>query len=94
MLLNLSGEITAIATAVLAGLAFNTALFAFFAWRGQFAQIKVLGDQLTEQRKINEEQTEVLDLQVTELGESLKEHKREAVEAPMATELGFRYPGA
>ena len=42
--------------------------------------LRIQSDQLAEQRRINERQTEVLALQAAELRESLAERKREAVE--------------
>jgi len=48
-----------------------TARYAIRAFRTQ-------SDQLADQKKVNAKQTEVLDLQVTELRESLAERKREA----------------
>ena len=87
MSVDLSGEITAIATAVLAVFAIVTAIFAVRAFRKQSQEVsdqasmlKVQSKQLAEQRKINERQTEVLELQAAELRESLEERKREAVE--------------
>ncbi len=85
MSLNLSGEITAIATAVLAVFAIITAVYAVRAFRKQSQEVsdqanllKVQSDQLAEQRNINARQTDVLELQVAELRESLDERKREA----------------
>jgi len=71
MSVDLSGEITAIATAVLALFAIVTAIYAIRAFRTQ-------SDELAEQRAINQKQTEVLELQATELRESLNERKHEA----------------
>jgi len=83
---DLSGEVTAIATAVLA-FAIITATYAILAFRKQSKEVsdqasmlKIQSDQLEEQRKINERQTEVLALQTAELSESLEERKREAAE--------------
>ena len=85
MSVDLSGEITAIATAALAVFAIVTAVFAVFAFRkqsqevhDQAAMLTVQSDQLEEQRKINAEQAKVLALQASELRESLDERKREA----------------
>jgi cbb3-type cytochrome oxidase subunit 3 len=85
MSVDLSGEISAIATAALALFAVITAVFAFLAYRkqdkevtDQAAMLKVQSEQLEEQRKINAEQTQVLALQASELAESLSERKREA----------------
>ncbi len=64
---------SAIATAGLLIGAMVTARYAIKAFRTQ-------SDQLTEQRKINQQQTEVLALQAAELRESLDERKREAIE--------------
>jgi hypothetical protein len=65
--------ITAIATIGLLLGAIITAIFAIRAFTIQ-------SQQLEEQRGINKRQTDVLDLQVTELQESLKERQHEAAE--------------
>jgi hypothetical protein len=89
----LSGEITAIATAALAVFAIVTAVYAVRAFRkqsqevsDQAKQLKVQSDrfdlqerQLEEQRKINAEQVKVFEFQVAELSESLAERRREAL---------------
>jgi hypothetical protein len=87
MSVDLSDEITAIATAVLSFFAIITAIFAFLAFRKQAQEVsdeatmlKLQYEQLEEQRKINEEQTKVLKLEATELRESIDERKREAAE--------------
>lgn len=69
---DLSAEITAIATAALALFAIVTAVFAIFAFRKQSKEVRdqALLNVQSEQRKINERQTEVLELQATELRES------------------------
>jgi hypothetical protein len=83
---DLAGEITAIATAVLAGFAIITAVFAILAYLKQSGEVRDQGQmlnlqraELDEQRKINAEQTRVLGLQAKELGESLAERKRAQV---------------
>jgi hypothetical protein len=83
---------TAVATLALAILALATAFFAWLAWRGQSSQIELLRDQLDDQRKLNEEQTPVLKLQVDELRESLKEQERErqVAERQQADGIGFQ----
>lgn len=89
----LSGEVTAIATAVLAVFAIVTAVYAVRAFRkqsqevsDQAKQLKVQSDrfdlqekQLKEQRKINARQVKVFELQVAELRESLAERRREGL---------------
>ena len=65
------GWITAITTAGLFIGAIVTAIYAIKTFREQ-------SQQLEDQRKINAEQTKVLDLQASELRESLAERKREA----------------
>jgi hypothetical protein len=87
MSLDLSGEITAIATAVLAAFAIVTGIYAVRAFRKQSQEVsdqasmlQIQSEQLAEQRKVNEEQITVLALQAAELRESLDERKREAVE--------------
>jgi hypothetical protein len=84
---DLSAQITAIATAVLAVFAIVTAVFAILAFRKQSKEVsdqasmlEIQSLQLAEQQKVNAEQIRVLTLQATELGESLAERKREAVE--------------
>jgi hypothetical protein len=82
---DLSGEITAIATAVLAVFAIVTAFYAIRAFRkqsqevsDQAAMLRVQSERLAEQRSLNAEQVKVLALQSAELRESLDERKREA----------------
>jgi hypothetical protein len=87
MSVDLSGEITAIATAVLAFFAIVTAVYARRAFlkqskevSDQASMLKVQSEQLAEQRNVNAEQIRVLALQAAELSESLEERKREAAE--------------
>src|SRR5690349_6181576 len=87
MSIDLSGEVTAIATAVLAVFAFVTALLAGLAfWKqsrevhDQAEMLKVESQELAEQRKINAAQAKVFELQASDLHESLEERKREAAE--------------
>jgi hypothetical protein len=77
-------QLTAVATTALAVFAIVTAVYAILAFRkesqevhDQASMLKVQSEQLGEQRKINEKQTEVLELQATELRESIDERKRE-----------------
>ncbi len=84
---DLSGEITAIATAVLAVFAILTTIYAVRAFRKQSQEVtdqasmlQVQSEQLAEQRKVNTEQIRVLALQAAELRESLAERRREARE--------------
>ncbi len=84
---NLSSEITAIATAVLAVFAIITAFLAYRAFRkqaqevtDQAAMLQVQSEQLAQQRRINAEQMRVLKLQAAELHESTDERQREADE--------------
>ena len=88
---DVSGAITAVATAVLAVFAIVTAIYAIRAFRKQSKEVseqakmlKVQSDQLDEQRKINERQTEVLALQEADLRESLAERRREVARRPSA----------
>ncbi len=85
MSVDLSGEITAIATVVLAVFAIVTAVFAILAFRKQSREVsdqasmlKVQSGQLAEQRKINAEQIGVLALQAAELNASLLERTHDA----------------
>ena len=78
-------QLTAVATAILAGFAIVTAVFAFLAFRKQAQEVndqaemlKVQSTQLAEQQKLGERQAEVLALQASDLRESLNERKREA----------------
>ncbi len=84
---DLSAEITAIATAVLAVFAILTAAFAMLAFRKQSKEVsdqasmlEVQSGQLAEQRKVNAEQIRVLGLQAAELRESLEERTRDTAE--------------
>lgn len=80
-------QLTAVATVVLAVGAIVTAFFAFRAFRKQSQEVSEQGRMLTiqsaqldEQRRINAEQTKVLELQKDELRASLEERRREAVD--------------
>lgn len=79
------GWITAVGTAILAVFAILTTVFAIRAFRKQAKEVSdqaemlhVQSEQLAEQRRINEKEIEVLELQAAELRESLEERKREA----------------
>ncbi|HET9970377.1 MAG TPA: hypothetical protein VFQ68_19240 [Streptosporangiaceae bacterium] len=74
---DLSAEITAIVTAVYAVRAFRKQTQEV---TDQATMLKVQSNQLDEQRKINAEQTRVLELQARELQESLDERKCEGDE--------------
>jgi hypothetical protein len=87
MSIDLSSEVTAIATVVLAAFAFITAILASLAFWKQLREVhdqaqmlKVESEELAEQRKLNAEQAKVLELQAADLRESLEERKREADE--------------
>jgi hypothetical protein len=76
--------ITAIATVGLLVGAITTAIYAIRAFRAQAqavrdqaGMLKVQSEQLAEQRRINEKQTDVLELQAAELRESIEDRKRE-----------------
>jgi hypothetical protein len=84
---DVSGEITAIATAVLAAFAIVTAIFAILAFRKQSQEVidqasmlKVQSERLDEQRKVNAEQVKVLALQAEELRESVGAERKRAAE--------------
>lgn len=84
---DLSAEITAIATMVLALFAIITAVYAVRAFRKQSQEVsdqatmlKLQSEQLAEQRRINEKQTEVLELQASELQGSLEGRARDTAE--------------
>ena len=92
MSVELSGEITAIATAALAVFAIVTAWYARRAFLKQSqevsdqtrmleiqaGQLEQQRRQFNEQREVNEKQTKVLELQARELRKSLTEREREA----------------
>jgi hypothetical protein len=82
-----SAEITAIATVVLAVFAILTAFYPRQASRKQSQKVRAQAEMLRaqsgqpgDQRKINAEQTTVLELQAAELNESLRERIRDAGE--------------
>jgi hypothetical protein len=91
---DLSGEITAIATAVLAFFAIVTAVFAILAFRKQSQEVseqakmlrvqserlETYRTQVDEQHKINATYGEVLELRAREIQASLKERKHAAEE--------------
>ncbi len=79
-----AAQITAVATAALALFAIVTAWYARKAFRGQSQEVGLLQEQLDDQRKVNEKQTGVLELQAQELRESLEERKRESEQGRMA----------
>jgi hypothetical protein len=66
---DLSGEITAIATTVLAAFAFITAILAAAAFWKQRQEVRTIEQQVNDQREINA-------LQAEDLQESLKERAR------------------
>lgn len=79
--------ITAIATVGLLVGAIVTAIYAIRAFREQSREVRdqaemlrIQSEQLAEQRTINAQQTKVLELQATELQESLDQRQREARE--------------
>jgi hypothetical protein len=63
MSVDLSGEITAIATAALAAFAIITAVFAFLAYRKQSQEVNVLQQQLKEQLEATARQAAAAELQ-------------------------------
>jgi hypothetical protein len=84
-------QLTAIATAVLALFAIVTAYYARKAFlkqsreiRDQAEMLRAQSEQLEEHRKINAEQTRVLELQAAELNESLRERIRDTEERKSA----------
>jgi hypothetical protein len=84
MSLEVATWVTAVATVALAVFAVFTAVYARRAFLKQSQEVsdqgrmlKVQSDQLNEQRKLNEKQTPVLELQSRELRESLNERERE-----------------
>ncbi|HVB41959.1 MAG TPA: hypothetical protein VNF47_04545 [Streptosporangiaceae bacterium] len=76
MSLLLATQITAVATAVLGVGAIITAIFAFLAFRKQSVEVTTLQDQISDQRKVNEQQTTVLKLQTNELGDPVRGLRR------------------
>jgi hypothetical protein len=84
--------LTAIATIVLAVFAIFTAAYARKAFleqskevRDQARMLTVQSGQLDEQRKINAEQTKVLELQARELRESLNARELQSLELASST---------
>jgi uncharacterized membrane protein (DUF485 family) len=78
-------RVTAIATAGLLAGAVVTAVYAIRAFREQSKEVRhqaamlsIQSEQLDEQRKLNEKQTVVLELQANEFKESREEREREA----------------
>ena len=67
MSLNLSGEITAIATAVLGVFAIVTAAFAVLAFRKQSQEVRAIERQVKDQEKVTRQQAELLKVQFGQL---------------------------
>ncbi len=61
-----------------------TVVFAVKAFNKQSREAELIQEQLADQRKVNQRQASVLDLQAADLRESLEEQKRES-------ELRHRY---
>jgi hypothetical protein len=61
-----------------------TAIYARLAFRKQSEEVKLLGQQLSDQQAINKKQADVADLQAQELRESIDQRKREATDRQMA----------
>jgi hypothetical protein len=76
--------IGALGTAGLLMGAILTVVFAVKAFNKQSKEVELIQEQLTDQRKVNQKQASVLDLQAADLRESLEERKRES-------ELRHRY---
>src|SRR5216683_2945078 len=106
MSVDLSGEITAIATAVLAVFAIVTAWYARRAFlkqsqevSDQASMLQIQSAQLSEQQRGGERQAEVLALQADELRESLKQRERDTDDrrrgqaARVAAWFGFHESG-
>lgn len=68
MSVDLSGEITAIATAALAALAIVTAVFAFLAFRAQSREVRAIERQVSDQQEVTRQQAELLRVQSGQLG--------------------------
>jgi hypothetical protein len=60
MSVDLSGEITAIATAVLAVFAIVTAVFAVLAFLKQSREVRAIERQVTDQQELTQQQGELL----------------------------------
>ena len=67
MSVDLSGEITAIATAVLAVLAIATATFALLAFRAQSREVRAIERQVKDQEELSRQQAELLKVQAGQL---------------------------
>jgi hypothetical protein len=92
-------QLSAMATTVLAAFAIVTAWYARRAFlkqsqevRAQAMMLQIQADQLAEDRKINAQQTRVLELQAQDLHESLKERKsnRQVAEREQADKVGYQ----
>jgi hypothetical protein len=68
MSMDLSGEITAIATSALAALAIATAVFAFLAFRAQSREVRAIERQVADQQEVTRQQAELLRVQSGQLG--------------------------
>jgi hypothetical protein len=64
---DLAGEITAVATAVLAVFAIVTAVFAFLAFRKQTEEVRAIERQVTDQEELTRQQAELLKVQSGQL---------------------------
>jgi hypothetical protein len=62
-----SGEITAIATVVLAFFAIVTGVFAFLAYRKQSQEVRAIERQVTDQQELTKQQAELLNVQSGQL---------------------------
>jgi hypothetical protein len=80
MSVDLSSEITAIATAVLSVFAIVTAWYARRAFLKQSQEVRAIERQVTDQEELTRQQAGVLELQAVELRASLKERYRDDAE--------------
>ena len=96
MSVDLSGEITAIATAVLAAFAIVTAIYAIRAFRKQTEEVRTIQEQARDQQELTRHQAELLkiqsgqlELQRRQLDDQLAEkHRAQASRVFIWTETG------
>ena len=80
MSVELSGEITAIATAVLALFAFATAIFAVLAFWKQSREVRAIEHQVRDQEELTQQQAALLEIQGRQLELQQKQFDQQADE--------------
>jgi hypothetical protein len=69
---DLSGEISAVATTVLALFAILTAILAYLAFRKQSREVRAIEQQVTDQQEVTKQQGELIQIQSEQLAEQRK----------------------